>query len=121
MSTRRLKYYSDEEAKYPALHNTTATLDECARYIHTKHKDLGLKPPAITFSECRYYSSYDSATNHYVFALSDMSWLTVIHEAAHAWQNYVHVTKKMAKRRPHDKVHAECVELLVAQGIEEFV
>lgn len=111
-----LKYYEDENKRWPSLHATKCSRYETEAVIRRwqkEHLPRLDRPIIVDFTSGRRIST--AFFTRIVFNTGYLNWLVVAHEFAHIW----HKQMKPLAKSWHNAEHAELVDILCRQIVRE--
>jgi len=111
-----LKYYEDEEKRWPELNRircSESEANEAIRAWSSTHTP-GHAPPVVVYTSGNRISH--AYARRIVLNRDCLDWLLVAHEFAHVWQDR---DSRQPKRVWHDSEHAERVDILCRSIIRE--
>lgn len=109
-----LKYYEEEQARWPELANTECAWRLVRPMVHRLAKEFHLSQVAVNWTRGNRRSSADEGC--ITLNSDNLMWLDVIHQLAHAWMEQRY--QKKEGRRQHGKHHRKIVDRLAGTVME---
>ncbi len=110
-----LDYYRKERERHPSLQAARCSFNDAAEAIRLLAKEYEVEiRDVLRTSGVRRSMWHSGSAKVIVFNVDHLSWLTVVHEFAHAWDEKT----RPKSARWHDSEHAELVDILARKVVE---